>query len=148
MALPPADGSYSRYNRTDSSSGPAGGAYLSLGDDVRGKFDNSEVPLADGPLDIVVAHSGRGRPAGRWVPRSTQTRGLRPSGLVLDAGRGLCSVLDAHACGRPARVRYPGRGGASRASARHGRHLLSSLRGDSQQSPHTLWPRPYHLRHS
>jgi len=88
--------------------------YLRFGNDVRGEFDNREIPLADGPLDFVVAHSGRGGPGGRSVAGT----GDAPGGRAGAGGGRLGSVLGGHArVGRSGRVRDPGRSGPSSTSA-------------------------------
>lgn len=93
-----------------------------------GEFNDGEIALANGPFQLVVAHSSWGRPADRWVPGVSHTRrGLSDSVLVLDTRAGWCSVWSSHGRGRSGRVRNRGRGGRSNSSsAWHGRHLLSA----------------------
>lgn len=72
---------------------------------MRGEFDDGEIALADGPLELVVAHSSWGRPADRGVPGPGHTRRvLSGSSLVLDSRAGWRSVRRAHARGGPGRV--------------------------------------------
>lgn len=93
-----------------------------------------------------MAHSGWRGPGGRRVPGISDApggRGGTTSGVDPRGRRG--PVLGDHSClGLSGRVRNCSRRGPSSTSARHGRHLLASLREQQAalRSAHRARPRP------